>query len=147
MSTICLVAGVLTKRETASPARELYASDLFVLSRRYAERHADRWFILSARYGLVHPDRVLAPDDEVLTHAPAGIRKAWTEWVWEGLQKEVTPGDTVILLASVPYRQFLVPILQAHRCRVEVPMAGLGYREMVAWLARQEQAAAERDGV
>jgi hypothetical protein len=49
----------------------------------------------------------------------------------------VRPGDRVILLAGVLYREHLVPKLRQAKCYVEVPIKGLGIGQQKAWLKRR----------
>jgi hypothetical protein len=48
-------------------AENLYCSELFYKSRRYAQAHFDGWLILSAKHGLIRPEDVIAPYDCKLT--------------------------------------------------------------------------------
>lgn len=48
-------------------AENLYSSELFFKSRRYAQANYDAWLILSAKHGLVRPCEILAPYECKLT--------------------------------------------------------------------------------
>lgn len=58
------------------PAENLYCSDLFYKSRRYAQAHYDAWLILSAKHGLVRPRDVIEPYDCKLTSLSLEEKKA-----------------------------------------------------------------------
>lgn len=73
---IALVSRVKSKRAAASPARELYTSQLFRGLRAYAEAHADARHILSAEHGVLRPDDVIAPYERTLTMMPKRDRVA-----------------------------------------------------------------------
>src|SRR6185295_10488748 len=48
-------------------AENLYSSELFYRSRRYAQANFDSWLILSAKHGLLRPDQIISPYDCKLT--------------------------------------------------------------------------------
>jgi len=62
-------------------AEDLYCSELFYKSRRYAQANYDDWLILSAEHGLVRPCDVLAPYDRKLTTLSPQERRALAERV------------------------------------------------------------------
>jgi len=115
-------------------ARDLYTSPWFRKASAYAAQVADEWYILSARYGLVDPDRVIAPYDETLKRMRATARQDWARKVVKDLQTILQPGDHVLILAGLDYRENLVEPLRQMGCRVEVPMEGLGIGEQLRWL-------------
>lgn len=60
MKRIALIACASKKKPYRAKARELYDSDLFRLSLRFAEEmEPDEIYILSAKHGLLHPDQVI----------------------------------------------------------------------------------------
>jgi uncharacterized protein DUF6884 len=61
--TVCIVSCTAHKRDTRMPAENLYSSDLFYKSRRFAQANFDSWLILSAKHGLIKPDQVIEPYD------------------------------------------------------------------------------------
>jgi len=62
-------------------AENLYSSELFYRSRRYAQANYDGWLILSAKHGLVSPCEVLVPYECKLTALSRNQRKALAERV------------------------------------------------------------------
>jgi len=132
---IGLVACGARKLSHPAPARELYAGMLFRLASAYAERACDEWYILSGKHGLVLPDEVLAPYDSAFPRMPAKWRWAWAVGVLDTLDRLGLNEDGTrwLILAGERFRQFLVPGL---RGMVEVPLAGLGIGEQIAWLKR-----------
>ena len=134
---VALVACVSKKRESPQEARKLYDSAWFRKASAYAQDRADAWYILSAKYGLVAPDEVIAPYDETLNRMPAADRRAWAQQVLRELQRILEPGDTVIVLAGVKYRQYLIEALRDWGCRVVVPMKGMRIGEQLQWLNQQ----------
>lgn len=140
-----LVACVGEKREHAAPAQDLYQSPWFRKARAYAERYADRWYILSALYGLIAPNEIREPYDVTLNTMKAPERLAWAERVWpQVLAAAPNPWrNRIVLLAGEKYRQHLQEWLRIAGYDVEVPMAGLGIGEQLAWL---DQAVSEVQG-
>lgn len=100
---IALVSCSSRKAEAPQVAKDLYTSPLFRLSRKVAERHADRWYILSAKYGLVAPNLLLAPYDETLAGQPRAMREAWAAIVQKQLSYTTLEGDHLIVLAGKAY--------------------------------------------
>jgi hypothetical protein len=60
---VCIVSCTAHKRGTPMRAEQLYCSELFYKSRRYAQENFDAWMILSAKHGLLRPGEVIAPYD------------------------------------------------------------------------------------
>jgi len=60
---VCIVSCTAHKREAPMRAENLYCSELFYRSRRYAQARYDGWLILSAKHGLVKPCDIIDPYD------------------------------------------------------------------------------------
>lgn len=125
MSRVCLVACAKKKQESKEPAEDLYDSTLFNLARRYAELHSDTWFILSAKYGLLSPKEIIEPYDLTLKDLSRAERRDWAARVENQLRKVLKPGDSVVMLAGVLYRQDLVPLLELRGLKTIIPLKGL----------------------
>ncbi len=134
---IALVACVSKKNPMPMPARDLYISDWFRKASAYAMRVADEWYILSAKYGLVAPDTVIEPYDETLNRMPADARRAWARRVSKELGQVLQPGDQVMLLAGIKYRENLIGPIREMGCSVEIPLQGLRIGEQLRWLKQQ----------
>jgi hypothetical protein len=134
MAKICLVSCAKTKRLTASPAEELYVSQLFSYARGYAQSTADRWYILSAKHGLLAPEAVIGPYEETLKEKSVAEQRRWSEQVLTSLRAIISPADEVIFLAGVEYRRFLVEGLQQFGCKVHVPLEGMPIGVQIKWL-------------
>lgn len=137
VTKIALVSCVKKKQCTPMPARYLYCSDWFRKASAYAMCIADEWYILSAKYGLVEPDRVIAPYDVTLNRMSAAERRAWAVRVWDELKEKLKPGDKVVILAGIKYRERLINPIQAMGCSIEIPMAGLRIGEQLSWLKQK----------
>jgi len=143
--TIVFVSCVKTKAPEPRPARSLYTSPLFTFSSTYAESLSPHWYILSAKYGLVHPEQVIAPYEKTLNNMSAAERKAWTADVLESLRDIVAPGDELVFLAGVRYREGLIPTLLHWGCKVSIPMEGLSFGRQLSWLKAKVVEGAKKD--
>jgi hypothetical protein len=72
--TVCIISCTAHKRDARIPAENLYSSDLFYKSRRFAQANFDSWLILSAKHGLIKPDQVIEPYDCNLSSLSASER-------------------------------------------------------------------------
>jgi hypothetical protein len=93
---------------------------------------------LSAKYGLLTPETVIQPYDITLAKGMSKAdREEWAHEVCCDLLKVTTSDDKLVFLAGQKYREQLIICLPAQAYTVEVPMAGLGIGEQLAWLKRQ----------
>ncbi len=137
--TIALVACVSKKYYSRLPARELYISPWFRKASTYGESIADEWYILSAKYGLLSPTTIIEPYDETLNNMPVNERRSWAEKVLVDLRQKVNPGDKLVILAGVKYRENLIGPLHNMGCDVKIPMEGLGIGKQLQWLSRHNR--------
>lgn len=133
--TIVLVACARQKRLQAAPARDLYISEWFRRARAYAEAFGDRWYILSAKYGLLEPETRIEPYDQTLSALSRTARAEWGS-ATAGQIRAVLGSRPVTLqmLAGRGYRDPLLPHLAGYT--IDVPMAGLGIGQQIAWLGQ-----------
>lgn len=123
------------KTATARRAAELYTSDLFRKSVRYAEVTGASWAVLSALYGLVWPDTVIAPYDLRLQSLGRPQRVKWAHSTAEALG--VPGADTRIeILAGRTYTDPLIGPLESLGWSVSLPLAGMQIGERLRWLKR-----------
>ena len=135
-SGIALVACCALKRVCiASPARDLYRSPLFRLSRRNAEQF-EGWAILSAKHGLVRPHQILEPYDRSLSDLSPGEREQWSLGVLSSILDIAAELDVkrVTFYAGELYRRHLEPALIAKGFDVFVPMRGLSIGQQLAFM-------------
>lgn len=78
---VCIISCTAHKRSASMHAEDLYCSELFYKSRRYAQANYDAWLILSAKHGLVRPCDPIAPYDCKLTILSRDQRRALQERV------------------------------------------------------------------
>jgi cytoplasmic iron level regulating protein YaaA (DUF328/UPF0246 family) len=137
VSRIGLVACSKTKKDVPwdelVPAAELYTGDLFRKSYAWAKRECDRVLILSSLWHVLEPDALIRTYEHYLPTAGPEWRKIWPQHVLALLEDLVEDGDTIVCLASAPYRGW-VP---ASPWPVEIPLEGLQLGEQLAWLKRQ----------
>ena len=144
MLRIALVACAKRKRRHAAPAKALYASPLFQLTRQHVEGSPDyfTWYVVSAQHGLVDPDQTLEPYDLTLAGHPPAERAAWGERVTDevrALYRHALDHGVDVridLFAGALYRRHLAAPLRRAGFRVHVPLAGLRIGQQLAWLAR-----------
>jgi len=134
MKTLCLVSCAAKKLTGRHRAQDIYVSDLFRKSRRFAELNGDNWYILSAKYGLLSPATLIEKYDATLNTMRAKARREWAERVFQQLKSVVSPGDRVVLLAGRHYSEFLVPKLQACGADVSMPLERLRFGPRLSWL-------------
>jgi hypothetical protein len=134
---IVLVACVSKKNPIPMPAQDLYISDWFRKASAYAMRMADKWYVLSAKYGLIAPGTVIEPYDETLNRMPVAARRAWAKRVLEDLGRVLQPGDQVVFLAGIKYRENLIDPIRKMGCSAEIPMEGLRIGRQLRWLKQQ----------
>jgi cytoplasmic iron level regulating protein YaaA (DUF328/UPF0246 family) len=135
-SAVFFVSCVAGKKDTASPAGELYTSTLFRLARAYIQKTGAPWFILSAEHGLLSPNDVIEPYDKTLNSMGVAERRAWAEHVIRQMTDTLPDADEAIIFAGSRYREHLVPWLKHRYERVTVPMEGLRIGEQLSWLSR-----------
>lgn len=134
MKTVSLVSCVKQKRDAPCPAKSLYVSDWFRKAMTYAESSGPHWFILSAEYGLLKPETMISPYEKTLNRMGVGERRAWAGTVISQMKVALPAADRIVILAGVPYREFLIDYLLTRARTVEVPMQGLGIGQQLQWL-------------
>jgi len=130
-----LVSCVKTKRESASPCRQLYKSPLFVLALAHAEGTCDETFVISAAHGLLRLDDTVAPYDRVLGDLPKRERLAWGNRVAGSLASRF-PGLSlhISILAGLGYAAPIQRASLGHSWVIETPLARLSIGLRLAWL-------------
>lgn len=145
--TLAIVGCGKLKLHHPAAAADLYCGPLFRAARRWAEDNATAWLIASARHGLIRPDQLLAPYDQRMATGRDQAR-AWGFRCQADLSEYIRDHgrpDRVVVLAGRDYVQPLLNFTRLgnlHRggC-VDLPLAGLGIGQRLAWLAEQHQAA------
>lgn len=99
---VVLVSCCGPKLDKASPAKDLYTSPLFKLSRLWVEQQKLPWWILSAKLGLVNPEEVIEPYDQTLITMKKWDRMRWEAKVEKQLKSEIgTETEIVALMGSL----------------------------------------------
>jgi cytoplasmic iron level regulating protein YaaA (DUF328/UPF0246 family) len=117
---VVLISCVAKKKDSRSPAKDMYVSPLFKGAYQYARKlGADRIFILSAKYGLLEENDMIEPYNETLNDKPVSEVKEWAARVLAALSKKTNlQTDEFIFLAGERYRRFLI----GNMLRVSVPL-------------------------
>ena len=135
MKTIVLLSCVKQKLSVPAIAKEIYISDFFQKTFKYAESlRPDKIFILSAKHHLLSPEQKIEPYELTLNNMRVAERKKWASNVTEQLNDQADlENDKFIFLAGQKYREFLVPAIK----KFEVPMQGLQIGKQLSWLKRK----------
>lgn len=107
---IVFLSCVKTKRKAPCTAEEMYISDLFVKSLKYAKSlHPDHIYILSAKYGLLSLDRKIDPYEKTLVGASKQECKRWAVMVYRQMQQNgIDFSDQAIFLCGENYRKYIM---------------------------------------
>jgi len=132
MRHIVLISCVSQKGKVPAKSQDLYLSDLFRKSLRYARSLSpDVIYVLSAKHGLVPLDQVIEPYDDTLNGKIAAEVRQWAARVVEQIgQVASLTRDHFTVLAGERYRRFLLPYLVNH----DVPMKGLRIGQQLRFL-------------
>ncbi len=133
MSLIGLISCVSTKKEYATEAKNLYASPLFLYSKKYAELNLNKYYILSAKYGLLKPDDIIEPYEETLNTKSKNERIHWSHKVFDKLLKEISTNDKIVFLAGEKYREFIEKYLAEQNILFQAPLKKFSIGKQLQW--------------
>jgi len=139
-----LVGCVRQQGAGKAAAQDLFVAPLFRARRAYVERTCGRWYVLSALHGLVAPGEELTSYDLKLKSLSQAERRAWSERVLSQLETELgdLKGFTFEIHAGASYtNEGLVRGLRARSAAVELPAAGLGEAQELAFYHAANSAA------
>lgn len=140
---VALIGCGAQKAATTCSASELYRSQLFQASLRWALINCDRVLILSAKHGLLSPDILVEPYDQALPRDRAG-REVWGARV--GAQIVAAVGEveaTLVCLAGEKYADAIAFDVPEWEYGWEEPLRGMQIGERLAWFKAQRVAAAD----
>lgn len=126
---VTLIACCATKKKTPDKAIDLYQSDLFKKSVKYALSYRLPIYILSAKYGLINSNRLIFPYNLTLNNFSKDDLIDWEKKVAIDIKKNF--GDNpLIVLAGSKYLVF------GDYCDNKIinPMRGLGIGERLHYL-------------
>lgn len=139
---IGLVSCAKTKRESASPCRQLYKSPLFVLSLAHAEGTCDETFVVSAAHGLLRLDDTIAPYDRVLGELPKKERLSWGARIADSLASRFSGFSLHLsILAGLEYTAPIQGACLGRGWVIETPLTRLPIGQRLAWLKERATAA------
>lgn len=132
MQHIVLISCVSRKAPSRAKCRDLYLSDLFRKSLRYAHSLSpDKVFVLSAKYGLVGLEQEIDPYDETLNDMSIALVRVWAAGVRDQIaQVADLANDRFTFLAGVRYRRLLTSFTPHY----DVPMRGLSIGRQLQFL-------------
>lgn len=134
---VALIGCGAQKAATTCSASELYRSQLFQASLRWALINCDRAFVLSAKHGLLDLDTLVEPYDQALPRDRAG-REVWGSRV--GAQLVAAVGEveaTLVCLAGEKYADAISFDVPEWEYGWEEPLRGLEIGERLAWFKAQ----------
>jgi hypothetical protein len=133
---VALISCSDEKLEYAAPAKELYCSQLFQMTRRYVEKKYDLWLILSGEHNVLLPDEVVAPYNR---RAPSNLfgKLGWGIRTGLKLDRLLPEPCHIDIFAGADYVDAVIRDLQDAGHAVNAPMAGLQVGERLNWLKRQ----------
>lgn len=134
-TSLVLISCVKSKLQRTAPAQDLYTSTLFSGMKSFALATGAPWYILSAKYGLVHPKQAIRPYELTLNSFRVAERKAWAKRVLADLLPKIKNCRQIVILAGIPYREFLIRPLEENGLPVTIPMYGLSFGQQLAWLS------------
>ena len=135
MKKIILISCVKKKLNQKAKAKDLYISDLFKKSYRYAQLlKPDNIFILSAKYGLLEPEQVIEPYDETLNTKSSAEVREWSRKVTIALKEKIDLNNAeVIILAGSKYYKCLL----SHISNYKLPLGTLSFGPRLSFLKKQ----------
>ena len=144
-ASIALVACCSRKASAPTLARDLYQGDLFRKSVALVEQRRLPWFVLSAKHGVLEPGELVAPYNFAMADLGRADRERWARRACTAIALLVEP-CAVLMLAGVPYREWLAPMLEDRGFVVETPLEGLGIgrqKQRLVELAKEENQCAQ----
>jgi hypothetical protein len=105
--TLCIISCTAHKRDAPLSAENLYSSDLFYKSRRFAQANFDSWLILSARHGLIEPGQLIEPYDVNLNSLSKVERSSLSKRVFEQASRLSLERMTVTSVCGEDYEDLL----------------------------------------
>lgn len=132
VTNVAFVACCKTKLDHPAPAKNLYQSPLFTLTRKYVEREIRKscfhgWFILSALHGVVEPDQVLEPYDVSLAAMSKKDREEWSVTVLKQIHRiwKRPEWNRFTVFAGMFYCK---PFYSFNQCKYPLSNYGIGER-------------------
>lgn len=128
--TLVLVACCGPKLKGVHRASEIYTSELFLKSRKWAKREGDAWAILSAKHGVVNPKEEIRDYNVTLNEMAISERRKWGEMVRTQLGQ--WKFERIVILAGNRYCEWI-----SEEWNVERPMEGMGIGQQLQFLKNE----------
>jgi hypothetical protein len=131
---LVLVACASQKLNHASPAGDLYVSQLFSASKRWAIQNGAAWAIVSALHGLLRPSVIVEPYDQRLKGTRADCER-FAALIASQVAAFADPCGPPLRVAVLAGRDYVRPLrtIPAFGDFAE-PMRGLGIGQRLQWL-------------
>jgi cobalamin biosynthesis Co2+ chelatase CbiK len=136
MKTVALISCGKNKLPVNAAAKDLYVGDLFKKSRKYSEKHHDKYYILSALHELLDPEAMIDPYNYTLNELSKEQIVLWSKNVYKQLIEAIGENEKpdISIYAGDKYRKYLVPLLEQQGFKVNIPLKGLGIGKQLEWL-------------
>ncbi|MEK4427690.1 DUF6884 domain-containing protein [Paenibacillus sp. FSL M7-0802] len=135
MKSIALISCGKNKLPENAAAKDLYIGDLFKKAKKYSEKHHDQYYILSALHELLGPETSIDPYNYTLNDLSKEQIISWSNNVYKQIIESIGENDKVeiSIYAGDKYRKYLVPLLEQHGIKVNIPLKGLGIGQQLSW--------------
>lgn len=138
IKTVFLVACSKSKAIKALPAKDLYISERFKLTRRLADKFSDKWFIVSAKHGLLTPKTTIEPYDLSIGSLTQKERTSWSIQICSKLLSEIDRQTRVVCFGDASYFERIIPKLIAKKITVYSPLQRLSETNQLEWLKQAQ---------
>lgn len=131
---IVFISCVKKKKNYECVATELYDSDFFKKSLKYALKLSNNVYILLAKYGLVELNQIISPYERTLNNMNKKERMQWAEKVHnQMILKNIDFNENVVWLCGKKYREFLMKYFLNN----ETPLNNLGIGKQLKYMKEQ----------
>lgn len=128
---IAFISCVKTKQNHPCKAQEMYISDLFKKSLKYAKQHADKIYILSAKYGLLKLDEIICPYEKTLNGLSEYEKKKWAYKVFKQfIDGGGNNNEPCMFICGKNYRKYLMQKFP----NAKAPLKDLSFGNQLKWL-------------
>jgi len=131
---IGLIGCVKKKKKGLYKVRDLYISDLFKKSLKFALKEYNKVYVLSAKYGLLGLDTEIEDYETTLNNMRKAERKLWYEMVIKQIKETVDEEDELYILAGKKYHVGIIPSLKN---KINLPLGNMPIGKRLKWLDKQ----------
>lgn len=134
MKNVFLITCTKAKADKPLPAKDLYISNTFILSRKIAEKYGDIWFIISAKHGLLNPEKIISPYDLDIQTLSKTNQNQWADKIAYSLSCLVNNDDHIIFLGDNGYYDILNDKCRGKGVNLINPLSNKSDNEKNVWM-------------